>query len=228
MSKQLRKILVSILIGALVLGVSGCGAKNKAADAVDAYLKSVQEDPMSLTVQLCSGPENPYWKAIEELLSEFEYTIVSEGEEYKDAGIGKTAKKVTVDLKGYNIGAYMQMFMENLQTDRLNRFAAKDMSFGDLQHMSDKEIEEFFAELDLEFFNETMEQCHSNGKTWSKTVEILTYLDDKTNEWTVYTLKQYDILDSITNGLYSYLKDSSGVEPNGDTPVYSYDPGNGS
>jgi hypothetical protein len=202
--RSLRTVLSLLLAGLLLTVFSGCESRPMAAEAAEAFLKQLQEDPAKL-VSLCfTDPEDPMRKPIEEMIGEFEYTVTGEtGETTSPAG--QTEKTVTVDFKGYDIGGYIGTYTKNHTTERLNWLAENGYSLTNLRTMSDEKAAELNREADAAYFTELMEECRNAGKTRPTTADLAFFWSKEEKSWIPTQQSVRDVLDAASGYLYSIM-----------------------
>ena len=197
-----------LLTGILLTVFSGCGSRPMAAEAAEAFLKQLQEDPAKL-VSLCfSDPEDPMRKPVEEMIGEFEYTVTGEtGETTSPAG--QTEKTVTVDFKGYDIGGYIGTYTKNHTTERLNWLAENGYSLTNLRTLSDEKAAELNREADAAYFAELMEECRSTGKTRTAAADLTFFWSKAEKSWIPTRQSVCDVLDAASGYLYSIMREAA-------------------
>lgn len=206
--RSLRTVLSLLLAGLLLTVFSGCESRPMAAEAAEAFLKQLQEDPAKL-VSLCfTDPEDPMRKPIEEMIREFEYTVTGEtGETTSPAG--QTEKTVTVDFKGYDIGGYIGTYTKNHTTERLNWLAENGYSLTNLRTMSDEKAAELNREADAAYFAELMEECRNAGKTRPATADLAFFWSKEEKSWIPTRQSICDVLDAASGYLYSIMREAA-------------------
>ncbi len=202
-------MIFSLLLAGILLTVfSGCESRPMAAEAAEAFLKQLQEDPVKL-VSLCfADPEDPMRKPVEEMIGEFEYTVTGEKEETTSPA-GQKEKTVTVDLKGYDIGGYIGTYTKNHTTERLNWLAENGYSLTNLRTLSDEKAAELNREADAAYFAELMEECRSAGKTRPTTADLTFFWSKEEKSWIPTQQSVCDVLDAASGYLYSIMREAA-------------------
>ncbi|MBQ5756299.1 MAG: hypothetical protein IIV88_03470, partial [Erysipelotrichaceae bacterium] len=206
--RSLRMIFSLLLAGILLTVFSGCGSRPPAAEAAEAFLKQLQEEPAKL-VSLCfADPEDPMRKLVEEMIGEFEYTVTGEKEETTSPS-GQKEKTVTVDFKGYDIGGYIGTYTKNHTTERLNWLAENGYSLTNLRTLSDEKAAELNREADAAYFAELMEECRSTGKTRTAAADLTFFWSKAEKSWIPTQQSVCDVLDAASGYLYSIMREAA-------------------
>ena len=202
-------MIFSLLLAGILLTVfSGCGSRPMAAEAAEAFLKQLQEEPAKL-VSLCfADPEDPMRKPVEEMIGEFEYTVTGEKEETTSPS-GQKEKTVTVDFKGYDIGGYIGTYTKNHTTERLNWLAENGYSLTNLRTLSDEKAAELNREADAAYFAELMEECRSTGKTRTAAADLTFFWSKAEKSWIPTQQSVCDVLDAASGYLYSIMREAA-------------------
>ena len=202
-------MIFSLLLAGILLTVfSGCGSRPPAAEAAEAFLKQLQEEPAKLASLCFADPEDPMRKPVEEMIGEFEYTVTGEKEETTSPS-GQTEKTVTVDLKGYDIGGYIGTYTKNHTTERLNWLAENGYSLTNLRTMSDEKAAELNREADAAYFAELMEECRNAGKTRPTTADLAFFWSKEEKSWIPTQQSVCDVLDAASGYLYSIMREAA-------------------
>ena len=207
-NKSPGTIFSLLLAGILLTVFSGCGSRPMAAEAAEAFLKQMQEDPAKL-VSLCfADPEDPARKPIEEMIGEFEYTVTGEKEETKSPA-GQTEKTVTVDLKGYDVGRYIETYIKNHTSERLNWYTDNGHDLRDFRTLSAEEAAKLNKEADDAYFAKLMEECRSAGKTRTTAADVTFFWSKEEKNWIPTRQSICDVLDAASGYLYSIMREAA-------------------
>lgn len=206
MKATVRKTVCLLIVCVLLLCAFGC--KNKtASDAIDDYLKYSRKNPYSLAMLI--PMEYAYQKVMEDLIKEFEYSVVEE-KDNPESEPNMELKSVVVKITGYDIGAYVKVYLETVMTEVMKRQQDGAATMEDLllQYQEDPVgFEARNAEICLEYFKELMEQCRNDGKTYHTDAEIVAYYNTAEKEWRYNTYTQNGNVDAITDNVITLVQE---------------------
>lgn len=214
----MKRIAVLLLTALMVLALVGCSSEGPktATDAAVEFLTGVKDDPSSLTSALKFEDER--LEPINKFVSQVEYEVVAESDTDKE-----DVKNVIVRFKGYDVGRYMELYLysqeASIQMEKfVHQFMSEDgyseqdraiMILSYMQNALSEEDTKIFTEYlrkaDLQVYNDSMVACRKAGKTYdSGDFPIRVFKND--NKWTVSPLSNHDVLDAMTDQLYTLTK----------------------
>ena len=220
----MKRIAVLLLAVLIVMNLVGCSSEEPktATDAAVEFLDGIKEDPSSLSAVLQLDDER--LEVINRMLSKFSYEIIAESDTDRE-----NVKDVVVRFSGYDIGRYMELYLNSqeaslqkrtevqrlMRNDGYSEEFVSEIIYGYIWGTLNKEdselINEYLARADQQVYEESMTACRRAGKTYDSGNYPVRVFNEN-GEWLVS--KSYeDLLDAMTNQLYTLMKryhDSTG------------------